>query len=260
MELMETLQFYRKRQGLSQVELAEALDVSRQTISKWETGTALPAAEHLLALSKLYGVPVDALLNGAKVDGAPPTEEPELAPIVMDLPAPSSAPELTHPSRKKLVLQILAAVFVCDVIAFFMDLSLYSIEGQEAFLYFAQVFRILSCCAIGLFFAWWDRLSPVNKKTSLQIAAAALVLAMYVVLFRPEILWRLYDLITWYGLATPEAMYPPNALRTFIGWTLCDELAFICHMGLIVIFQLARLWFSRKKRTLFPQPQAVHSV
>ena len=41
MELHDTLQFYRKRQGLSQAELAEALDVSRQTVSKWETGDSL---------------------------------------------------------------------------------------------------------------------------------------------------------------------------------------------------------------------------
>ena len=62
MDLKESLSFYRKEQGLSQVELAEALDVSRQTISKWETGAALPSAENLLALSRLYGVTVDALL------------------------------------------------------------------------------------------------------------------------------------------------------------------------------------------------------
>lgn len=40
MDLKESLSFYRKEQGLSQVELAEALDVSRQTISKWETGVS----------------------------------------------------------------------------------------------------------------------------------------------------------------------------------------------------------------------------
>ena len=44
MQLMDTLQFYRKRQALSQDELAQSLDVSRQTVSKWETGTALPSA------------------------------------------------------------------------------------------------------------------------------------------------------------------------------------------------------------------------
>ena len=66
MDLKETLVFFRKKQGLSQIELAEALEVSRQTVSKWETGVALPSAENLLALSRLYGVPVDDLLNSAE--------------------------------------------------------------------------------------------------------------------------------------------------------------------------------------------------
>ena len=82
MDLKESLSFYRKEQGLSQVELAEALDVSRQTISKWETGAALPSAENLLALSRLYGVTVDALLNGVE------TEAPAAEPV----PAPQPGP------------------------------------------------------------------------------------------------------------------------------------------------------------------------
>ena len=53
MDLKENLQHFRKRQGLSQIELAEALAVSRQTISKWETGAALPSAENLAALGQL---------------------------------------------------------------------------------------------------------------------------------------------------------------------------------------------------------------
>ena len=64
MDLKDTLQSYRKRQGLSQIDLADALEVSRQTISKWETGAVLPSAENLLALSRLYGVTADTLLNG----------------------------------------------------------------------------------------------------------------------------------------------------------------------------------------------------
>ena len=54
MDLKENLQHFRKRQGLSQIELAEALAVSRQTISKWETGAALPSAENLAALGQRW--------------------------------------------------------------------------------------------------------------------------------------------------------------------------------------------------------------
>ena len=53
----------RKRLGLSQEELAEKLDVSRQAISRWEMGLAMPDASNLLQLSRLFKVTVDYLVN-----------------------------------------------------------------------------------------------------------------------------------------------------------------------------------------------------
>lgn len=47
---------------MSQEELAEKIEVSRQAISRWETGTTLPDANNILALSKLYSVTADYLL------------------------------------------------------------------------------------------------------------------------------------------------------------------------------------------------------
>lgn len=51
----------RTERGLSQGALAERLDVSRQSVSKWETGRAVPELEKLLALSRLFGVSLDSL-------------------------------------------------------------------------------------------------------------------------------------------------------------------------------------------------------
>ena len=50
---------------MSQEELAEKLDVSRQAISRWENGSAKPDADHLLQISKLFEVTADYLLNEA---------------------------------------------------------------------------------------------------------------------------------------------------------------------------------------------------
>lgn len=63
MKLNEKLYSYRKKAGMSQQELAEYLDVSRQTVSKWETGMTLPSAEKLIRLSKLIGAPLDVLTD-----------------------------------------------------------------------------------------------------------------------------------------------------------------------------------------------------
>lgn len=64
MELNEKLISLRKKNKLTQAQVAEALDVSRQAISSWETGTVLPSTDNLKSLSRLYQVPVDHLLNG----------------------------------------------------------------------------------------------------------------------------------------------------------------------------------------------------
>lgn len=53
----------RKQKGLTQMELAEKLNVSRQAISRWEGGVAVPSTDNLKVLSDLYSVSVDYLLN-----------------------------------------------------------------------------------------------------------------------------------------------------------------------------------------------------
>ena len=53
----------RKEKGLSQLPLAEQLNVSRQAISRWESGAAMPTVDNLVYLSRLYGVSLDALLD-----------------------------------------------------------------------------------------------------------------------------------------------------------------------------------------------------
>ncbi len=55
---------FRRKQNLSQAELAEKLGVSAQAVSKWETAMAFPDIELLLELSKLYGVSINELLEG----------------------------------------------------------------------------------------------------------------------------------------------------------------------------------------------------
>lgn len=55
--------FLRKKQKLTQSELAKQLNYSDKTISKWEKGVALPDVETLVQISKFYGVNIDKLLN-----------------------------------------------------------------------------------------------------------------------------------------------------------------------------------------------------
>ena len=63
MKLSDKLIELRKAQGWSQEDFAEKLDISRQAISRWENGTALPDAQNVVRISKLFNVTADYLLN-----------------------------------------------------------------------------------------------------------------------------------------------------------------------------------------------------
>ena len=78
MTLSEKLQSLRKDAGLSQEALAEQLGVTRQAVSKWETGEGKPDIDNLLPLARLLRTTVDYLLD----DGAdaPHAEEPQPQP------------------------------------------------------------------------------------------------------------------------------------------------------------------------------------
>lgn len=85
MKLEDKLVQLRKEKGLSQAYVAEAMEVSRQAISRWEVGAALPSTENLRKLAELYGVSTDLLLNDQMVltpaqqknEPQPPTEKEE---------------------------------------------------------------------------------------------------------------------------------------------------------------------------------------
>lgn len=70
----EKLYILRKKRGLSQEQLAEQLKVSRQAISKWESGLSLPESEKFIAISEYLDVTLDYLMK----DETEPTQTPEL--------------------------------------------------------------------------------------------------------------------------------------------------------------------------------------
>ena len=63
MNLAQNLQFYRQKKDLTQEQLAEQLGVSRQSVSKWESGQSYPEMEKLLALCELFGCSLDTLMS-----------------------------------------------------------------------------------------------------------------------------------------------------------------------------------------------------
>ena len=76
MSLAEKLVSLRKQKGLTQMDLAERLNVSRQAISRWEVGAAVPSTENLKVLGELYGVRIDYLLDDEITELTENTQNP----------------------------------------------------------------------------------------------------------------------------------------------------------------------------------------
>ena len=81
MALSDKLYELRKKKGLSQEQLAEHLGVSRQAVSKWESGQSVPEYDKLIAVSRYYGISLDRLMKDEEdasenVGGAAVSEDP----------------------------------------------------------------------------------------------------------------------------------------------------------------------------------------
>lgn len=117
MEFNNKLYDLRKRRGFSQEELANRLNVSRQTVSKWELGDSTPDMEKLIAISDLFEISLDELV----LDKVPAREEPQPQ-------KPSAADELlqkviTDDNKKKakkglkIAAVVLGAVLLIDMLS-----------------------------------------------------------------------------------------------------------------------------------------------
>ncbi len=75
MKLSENIRFYRKQAGLSQEQLAEKLDISRQAVAKWESGQSAPSTENLLRLCEILNVSLESLITAEPTASAQPTDK-----------------------------------------------------------------------------------------------------------------------------------------------------------------------------------------
>ena len=77
MSLGETIYRLRTERNLSQGDLADALDVSRQSVSKWENNSAVPELDKLIKMAQIFDITLDELVTGEqKFYAAPPPAPP----------------------------------------------------------------------------------------------------------------------------------------------------------------------------------------
>ena len=81
MNLGETIYRLRTERNLSQGDLADALDVSRQSVSKWENNSAVPELEKLIKMAQIFGITLDVLVSGEVKTTTPPPPVASTNPI-----------------------------------------------------------------------------------------------------------------------------------------------------------------------------------
>ena len=124
MEFNNKLYELRKQKGLSQEELANRLNVSRQTVSKWEVGESSPDMEKLVAISELFDISLDELV----LDKAVKKEEASEQVVKSEFYSDIKEHVLTEDNKKKakkglkiagIVLGVLLLIDLVSMIIYF---------------------------------------------------------------------------------------------------------------------------------------------
>ena len=148
MKIAEEINRLRSAAGISQEELANRLEVSRQSVSKWETGASIPDVEKLVKMAQLFGVTLDELVTGVR-------------------PEPVEGKTMTPAKFLGVALEILAVL--CVVVTIFLGPTLGIHTGGGLML--SAWFAILGAMA-------WD---PGNEGLRRSLSAVCTVAAVLLV-------------------------------------------------------------------------------
>ena len=130
MNISDKILKLRKEKGLSQEALAEALGVSRQSVSKWESGAALPDTYKIIARSELFGVSTDYILKDDPSETFIPTpDEP------VEMPPAEEVKQMKKKKRNgkgKKIIKIIAAILALCIAVTAVAIPMYYGGIREA--------------------------------------------------------------------------------------------------------------------------------
>lgn len=106
MTLGEKILDLRTQKEMSQEELAAALEVSRQSVSKWETNQSVPDLDKIIRLADLFGVTVDQLVREGERPEPPEPPEPQIVYVA------EGRRGLTGPQKLGVCLEVLGAILL----------------------------------------------------------------------------------------------------------------------------------------------------
>lgn len=220
MSLGENIARLRAQKNWSQEELAGALDVSRQSVSKWETDASVPDLDKLLKLSEAFGVTPDELVRGQHAGGTTPSPAPLPA---ASIPSPIPAQKTGVSGGQKIAALVL---FLCGLMVFLAFLILGA--GLSSLLFASPFWLCAVICAVS------------RKNAGLWCGWA--------VYFCSALYLRLATGISW-SLVRLTFRYDPawNYTRLAIAWA---ELAVILVLLFLTVLRFYRLPLATGRATL----------
>ena len=129
MSIGERITQLRKERNMSQGDLADALDVSRQSVSKWENNSATPDLEKLVKMSQLFEVTLDELVNGETTQ----------------VPTPTHRKDVT-------IREVIGALLICTAVGILIIFSINASLGLEGGIYYGLVLA-----SAGAALCWLER-------------------------------------------------------------------------------------------------------
>ena len=150
MTLGEKIFSLRGAANMSQGDLAEKLNVSRQSISKWETDASVPELDKLIQLSDLFGITLDELVRSDELRQttaqSEPTAQPRHEPI-----QPQITVQQSFSTQKVIGFILLALGLLCCILALALGGGLFIIGG---YIIFCSIFCLLMKNHAGIIIGW----------------------------------------------------------------------------------------------------------
>lgn len=225
MSLGQTISRLRTERRLTQDDLADRLEVSRQSVSKWETDASVPELEKLVRMADLFGVSLDELVRGKIEAPAKPADQSEPS-------APEHANKKARPRNIPLGRLVLGGVLL--VVGVLGVLLLLLFAGLDGLLFGLMFLSPLLLCGIICL--------NVRRRAGLWCAWAVYIPQQLYWTYATGITWRL---TFWTMQFTPEMNY----MRLAIGW-----LMLLAMLGLLIgtlwAFRYAVLELGRKSAAL----------
>lgn len=150
MKLGERLYNYRRKKGLSQEDVAAKLNVTRQTVSKWETDQTLPDLDKIESICELFEISTDELLKGKKEE------------------VNTSSDKLENKKKKAIVISLSIFLYFLGIIWIILSSELLDINPGSMVSIFMLIYGLATVNIVYYFIAnanhKKEKKNPANKK------------------------------------------------------------------------------------------------